>query len=99
MTGSNAEILKTIKLDSKNSVSIEKIHCVNECARYVVKSFVRSWIGKKQTTLAAWNIETDFNGNRIVKIEYRDFRILKQAIDYTKHVKNNIYPFWIKQND
>ena len=85
------QILKTFELDSKNILTIEKILTGELKGQYTIKSQTKKLFGFKNSSLAAYNVETDFEGDRIVKIEYGVFRMLEQAIKFAKNVKKNRY--------
>ena len=85
------QILKTFELDSKNRLTIEKILTGELKGQYTIKSQTKKLFGFKNSSLAAYNVETDFEGDRIVKIEYGVFRMLEQAIKFAKNVKKNRY--------
>lgn len=85
------EVLRTVVLDSKNNLTIEKILSGELKGQYTIKSHTKKLFGFKNSSLAAYNVETDFDGDRIVKIEYGVFRMLEQAVKFAKEVKKNRY--------
>ncbi len=87
----STKVLKTLTLDKKNKVTIEKILGGEHKGQYTVKSYAQRLFGLKSTSLASYNIDTDFNGNKIVKIEYPIFKLVRQAEDWLREVKNNRY--------
>lgn len=88
------EVLKSFNIDNRYKINIEKILEGKYKNRYLVKSYAKIWRSYKITTLSASNIETDFEGRRIVKIEFKAHRMLKQAIAFAKHIKYEYYPIW-----
>lgn len=92
------KLLKTATLDTKHTVTIEKVLDGEYKDRYVVKSYVKTLIGKRATTMAAYNIETDLNGNRVVFIEFPLFVLVKQASEYLAFVKSHKYKKFLKLN-
>jgi hypothetical protein len=87
----STKVLREVELDSKNKLSIEKILEGEYKGHYIIKSFTKKLFGFKNSSLAAYNVETDFEGDRIVKIEYGVFRMLDQAVNFAKEVKKNRY--------
>jgi len=85
------EVLKTFELDNKNKLTIERITSGELRGQYTIKSHTKKLFGFKNSSLAAYNVGTDFNGNKINKIEYGVFRMLKHAINFAKEVKKNRY--------
>lgn len=85
------EVLRTFDLDTKNKLTVEKILSGELKGQYTIKSKTKKLFGFKNSSLAAYNIETDSEGDRIVKIEYGVFRMLEQAINFAKEVKKNRY--------
>lgn len=85
------KVLRTIELDNKNKLTIEKITSGELKGQYTIKSHTKKLFGFKNSSLAAYNVETDFEGDRIIKIEYAVFRMLEQAINFAKEVKKNRY--------
>lgn len=92
------KLLKTARLDAKHSITIEKILDGEYKDRYVVKSSRKTLVGKRATTMSAYNIETDLNGNRVVLIEYPVFVLVRQASEYLSFVKAHKYKQFLKQN-
>ena len=94
----HTKLLKTATLDAKHSITIEKILDGELKDRYVVKSYTKTLVGKRPTTMAAYNLETDFNGNRVVFIEFPVFVLVKQASEYLAFVKAHKYKQFLKLN-
>ncbi|MCT4582755.1 MAG: hypothetical protein N4A35_15180 [Flavobacteriales bacterium] len=90
------EVLKTHDFDGKYRITIEKIVEGKYENRYLVKSYTKTLLGYKLSTLTASNIETDFDGNRIVKIEFKAHRMLNQAILFAKYILKERYQVWLK---
>ena len=88
----STKVIKTAKLDKKTIVTIEKIIEGKNKDQYVVKSYSKKiFFGYRESDLAAYNIDTDFYGDAIVKIEYPMFTFVKQAAEYLAYVKSNKY--------
>jgi len=85
------KVLRTFDLDNKNIITIEKIINGNYSGQYTIKSKTKKFFSVKYSTLAAYEVKTDFNGDKIVKIEYPVFSMLSQALDYAKMVKKDRY--------
>ena len=90
------EVLKTHDIDGKYRITIEKILEGKYENRYLVKSCTKTFLGYKASTLSASNIESDFEGNRIVKIEYKAHVMLNQAILFAKYIVQERYAVWLK---
>jgi len=82
------KVLKTVKLNNKKLITIEKVLKGNHKNKYVVKSYSKIiFIGYKANDLAAYNIDTDFDGDKITRIEYPLFTLLRQACDYLSYIE------------
>lgn len=85
------EILKEFDTDKKYRITVEKILEGGHKNEYVIRSYVKSIFGYKIASLAAWNLNSD-DGS----FEFKPFRMLKQALDFTKDVKKNRFSNWVK---
>lgn len=89
-------VLKSFDFDNKHRINIEKILEGEYKNRYVIKSYTKTIFGYKISTLSASNIESNFDGDRIVKVEFTIYRMLHQAVLYAKHIRNEYYHIWKK---
>lgn len=92
------EVLKTFDFDEKYRIRIEKILDGKFKNQYVIKSYSKTLFGYKLSHLAAWNIESDEDHDRIEYFEFKPHRLLNQAVRYAKYIKKNKYPNWVKYN-
>lgn len=84
-----SEILKTLTINKKHKVTIEKVLTGEYVDKYVVKSRIKRCILKdKATTIAAFKTNTNRNG-KIVSADYPVFNDLSQCERYLEHVKKS----------
>lgn len=90
------EVLKTFDFDEKYRITVEKILEGKFLNQYVIRSYTKSLFGYKISSLAAWNVESDEDHDKIESFEFKPYRMLNQAVEYAKYIKKKKYPNWIK---
>lgn len=93
-----SEVLKTLTINKKHKITIEKVLSGEYVGQYVVKSYLKFWFGlrTKSTTISAFDTDTNWNG-KTTSANYPVFTFVSQAEDYLKHVKRE-FKFRMKKN-